>query len=215
MARLSWIVWKMSSRKRSGSGSKRPKEKVVFLYELLFRSDFEDPTKTNPEFWHEFFLLQPNVENLENEIIKLSPEQLIGVKSNINLLFCRSIDLLDSGEFWSCRVAWRPCEWVDLCGNSHPNSILLAEHPKRVCNSLQTLCALFYAIFKRHATEVGFDVINTIFAFDEVEDKMKQLIEKCNNLMVSDVSETPRLMCLKLLLVMSLCVGVSECRAFT
>lgn len=77
----------------------------------------------------------------------------------------------------------------------------ITEHPKRVCNSLQTLCALFYAIFKRHATEIGFDVINTIFAFDVVEDKMKQLIEKCNNLMVSDVSETPRHMCLKLLLV--------------
>lgn len=30
---------------------------------------------------------------------------------------------------------------------------------------------------------------------------MRQLITKCNNLLISDVSETPRLMCLKLLLV--------------
>lgn len=87
----------MSSRKRSGSGSKRPKEKVVYIYEMIFRLDFGDPTKTNPEFWYEFFLLQPNVESLENEITKLSCEQVIGLKKNINLLFCQSIELLDSG----------------------------------------------------------------------------------------------------------------------
>lgn len=81
----------MSSRKRSGSGSKRPKEKVVYIYEMLFRSDFEDPVKVNSEFWNEFFLLQPNVECLENEITKLSCEQLIVLKKNINLLFCQSI----------------------------------------------------------------------------------------------------------------------------
>lgn len=44
-------------------------------------------------------------------------------------------------------------------------------------------------------------MISTIFDFVEVEDKMKTLITKCNNLMISDVAETPRLMCLKLLLV--------------
>lgn len=38
----------MSSRKRSGSGSKRPKEKVVFIYELIFRG--EDP---QVGFWDE------------------------------------------------------------------------------------------------------------------------------------------------------------------
>lgn len=81
------------------------------------------------------------------------------------------------------------------------SSVHSIDHPKRVCNSLQTLCALFYAIFKWHATETSFDVISTIFDFDEVEDKMKALITRCNNLMISDVAETPRLMCLKLLLV--------------
>lgn len=88
----------MSSRKRSGSGSKRPKEKVVYIYEMIFRTDFKEPTKTNPEFWHEFFLLSPNVECLENEITKLSCEQLIALKGNINSLFCRCIEMLDSGE---------------------------------------------------------------------------------------------------------------------
>lgn len=88
----------MSSRKRSGSGSKRPKEKVVYIYEMLLRPDFEDPIKNNSEFWNEFFLLQPNVETLENELTKLSFDQLIALKRNINLLFSQSIELLDSGR---------------------------------------------------------------------------------------------------------------------
>lgn len=88
----------MSSRKRSGSGSKRPKEKVVYIYELLLRADFEDPVKSNAEFWNDFFLLQPNVEVLEAELTKLTFDQLVALKRNINLLFKQSIDLLDSGS---------------------------------------------------------------------------------------------------------------------
>lgn len=85
-----------TQRKRSGSGSKRPKEKVVYIYELIFRGE-EDPTNNNNEFWNEFFLLQPNVETLETEVMKLTGEQLIGLKNNINLLFTKSIELMDSG----------------------------------------------------------------------------------------------------------------------
>lgn len=88
----------MTSRKRSGSGSKRPKEKVVYIYELLFRG--EDPAKTNPEFWNEFFLLQPNVDSLEGEFSKLSGEQLVTIKENINLIFTQCIEMLDSGSFY-------------------------------------------------------------------------------------------------------------------
>lgn len=96
----------MSSRKRSGSGSKRPKEKVVYIYEMIFRTDFKEPTKANPEFWHEFFLLQPNVESLENEITKLSCEQLIALKGNINSLFCRCIEMLDSGKYSDLHISF-------------------------------------------------------------------------------------------------------------
>ncbi|XP_037027698.1 armadillo-like helical domain-containing protein 3 [Bradysia coprophila] len=161
----------MASRKRSGSGSKRPKEKVVYIYELLFRG--EDPVNNNNEFWDSFFLLQPNVESLENELTKLSNDQLLLVKGNIKLLFVQSIQMLES------------------------------DHPKRVSNSLQTLCALFYAIFKKQATDVGVDVINTIFDFEEIEQHMKTLIAHCNSLLISDVSvDAPRFMCLNLLLVL-------------
>lgn len=92
----------MASRKRSGSGSKRPKEKVVYIYELLFRG--EDPAKTNTEFWNEFFLLQPNVDSLEAEFSKLTSDQLIGVKDNINIVFTQCINMLESGKQYKISI---------------------------------------------------------------------------------------------------------------
>lgn len=161
----------MTSRKRSGSGSsKRPKEKVVYIYELFFRG--EDPTSDSPEFWNEFFLLQPNVESIENEITKLTGEQLLTVKTNINLIFEKCIEILDSG------------------------------HPKRMCNSLQTLCSLFYSIFKKSSMDTSFDVVGQVFQYDEMYQKMKILLNHCNQILLGDVVENARFMCLKLLLVL-------------
>lgn len=154
----------MSSRKRSGSGSKRPKEKVVFIYELIFRG--EDPRKqcsrnseNNPsdEFWNEFFLLQPNVEALEQELNKQTSDQLAGVKQNINDLFCRCLDILESASE--------------------------SAHPKRIYNCLLTLAALVHGFFKKASAEQasgGFDLINTLMGFDEAEERMKRLVEFCN-----------------------------------
>lgn len=110
----------MTSRKRSGSGStKRPKEKVcipprfalsvpcchynrvnplqvVYIYELLCRG--EDPSADSPEFWNEFFLLQPNFESLEDQVSKLNNEQLQVVKPNLNTLFQKCIEMLDTSK---------------------------------------------------------------------------------------------------------------------
>ena len=85
---------KMTSRKRSGSGSsKRPKEKVVYIYELFFKG--EDPSLENAEFWNEFFLLQPNVEALEGEITKLTAEQLQLVRLTVNNMLQKCIEMLE------------------------------------------------------------------------------------------------------------------------
>lgn len=83
----------MAMRKRSGSGSKRHlKEKVVQIYESFFRG--EDLTSDNPTFWDEFFLLKPKIPQLEAEIHKLTLEQLLNMKDNINLLVGQCIDML-------------------------------------------------------------------------------------------------------------------------
>lgn len=45
----------MTSRKRSGSASKRPKEKVVYLYEkFLYYGTNKEQIENNPDFWEEF-----------------------------------------------------------------------------------------------------------------------------------------------------------------
>ncbi|XP_044738483.1 armadillo-like helical domain-containing protein 3 isoform X2 [Chrysoperla carnea] len=83
----------MTTRKRSGSGSKRQlKEKVVQIYESFLKGD--DLEKTNPTFWDELFLLKPKVVNLENEIQKLNSDQLVALKENINSLFWHCIETL-------------------------------------------------------------------------------------------------------------------------
>lgn len=83
----------MTTRKRSGSGSKRQlKEKVVQIYESFFKG--EDLSKNNESFWDEFFLLKPKTIHLEAEVQKLAPDQLGVVKENINSLFIQCIETL-------------------------------------------------------------------------------------------------------------------------
>lgn len=160
----------MTSRKRSGSGSsKRPKEKVVYIYELFFRG--EDPTTESAEFWNEFFLLQPNVESLEAEITKLTCEQFMIVNKSMILIFQKSIEMLET------------------------------DHPKRLFNSLQTLCSLFYAIFKKSSTDSSFNCLNEIFGNEQMDKSMRRLMNNCNQILLGEVAESARFMCLKLLLV--------------
>lgn len=144
----------MTTRKRSGSGSKRPKEKVVYIYELIFRG--EEPWTNNTEFWNEFFLLQPNVDILEGELMKLTSEQFLTLKGNIHKLFTQSIELLES------------------------------DHPKRVHNCLQTLCALLYAIFRKSSSGESFDIVGTMVGFSDAEENMRKLLGHCNNLLISE-----------------------------
>ena len=54
----------MSVRKRSGSGGRRAlKEKIVEVYEGLFRGD--QISLANSNYWEEFFLLKPKISVLE------------------------------------------------------------------------------------------------------------------------------------------------------
>ncbi|XP_049813161.1 armadillo-like helical domain-containing protein 3 [Schistocerca nitens] len=161
----------MASRKRSGSGSKRQlKEKVVQIYESFFRG--EDPTVGNTNFWEEFFLLKPKVSHLEAEIQKLSGEQLVALKDNINTLFQKCIATLDH------------------------------EHNIRVVYSLQTLCAVIHSIYKKTSGEYGIDVINVLMGFETAEQLMQTLLDHCNNFLIGDYSSSLKALCLKLLLVL-------------
>ena len=66
-----------------GSSSVAFKEKVVQMYEVLLRG--EDPvTSFGPNFWCDFFLLKPKVMVMEAETAKLTAEQLLNARPNLN-----------------------------------------------------------------------------------------------------------------------------------
>ncbi|KAL7990679.1 hypothetical protein Chor_014109 [Crotalus horridus] len=167
---------------RKSSSSKKPlKEKVVLMYDEIFtfivdtNSDpipfqTEDPSKYNPRFWEELFLMKVNLEYLEGKLESLDGEELMKIKDNINCLFQR-------------------CIWA-----------LGEEHPIRVVNALQTLCALIRGVHQKNKSTSGFDIINMLMGFDKAELCMKNLMESLDALLCAEGSESLKSLCLKLLL---------------
>ncbi|KAK2535984.1 hypothetical protein Q9966_006669 [Columba livia] len=154
---------------RKSSASKKPlKEKVVLMYDEIFMT--EDPSKCNPRFWEELFLMKVNLEYLEGKLEALDGEELMKIKDNINCLFQHCIQAL--GE----------------------------EHPIRVVNALQTLCALIRGVHQKNKSTSGFDIINMLVGFDKAELCMKNLMESLDSLLCAEGSESLKSLCLKLLL---------------
>uniref|UniRef100_A0A672KZ17 UPF0668 protein C10orf76 homolog n=1 Tax=Sinocyclocheilus grahami TaxID=75366 RepID=A0A672KZ17_SINGR len=78
---------------RRTSSSKKPlKEKVVLMYEEIFAK--EDPTKNNPRFWDELFLMKVNLEYLEGKLESLDGDEVVKIKDNINSLFHHCVQAL-------------------------------------------------------------------------------------------------------------------------
>ncbi|POI22848.1 hypothetical protein CIB84_013404, partial [Bambusicola thoracicus] len=111
------------------------------MYDEIFTT--EDPSKSNPRFWEELFLMKVNLEYLEGKLEALDGEELMKIKDNINCLFQHCIQAL--GE----------------------------EHPIRVVNALQTLCALIRGVHQKNKSTSGFDIINMLVGFDKAELCMK------------------------------------------
>lgn len=108
----------MATKKGATSGPKRQfKEKIVQIYETLFKG--EALPSATAQFWDEFFLLKPKTVHIDNEIQKMSQEQLFLAKTNINLLVTGCIEALNDS-----------------------NNI-------RVVYALQTLCAVIHSIFRK------------------------------------------------------------------
>lgn len=175
----------MASRKRSGSGTKRPKEKVVHIYELLCRG--EDPKKQSAQFWEEFFLLQPNMETLENELLKLTPEQYSNAKRNIQQFFTECIKILSTGS------------------------------PKRIHNALQTIGVFIHVLFRKLAMPgtcgSGSDSSNSgglggmpasFITISDIEEDMRELMKQLYEILASNIpSDRPKDLCLKTLLIIA------------
>lgn len=154
---------------RKSSATKKPlKEKVVLMYDGIFST--EDPTKDNPRFWEELFLMKVNLEYLESKLESLDGEELMNIKDNVNSLFQHCI--LTLGE----------------------------EHQIKVVNALQTLCSLIRGVHQKNKSSSGFDIINMLMGFDKAELRMKNLMESLDSVLCGEASESLKSLCLKLLL---------------
>uniref|UniRef100_A0A8C1LZ48 Armadillo like helical domain containing 3 n=1 Tax=Cyprinus carpio TaxID=7962 RepID=A0A8C1LZ48_CYPCA len=138
------------------------------MYDEIFAK--EDPTKNNPRFWDELFLMKVNLEYLEGKLESLDGDEVMKIKDNINSLFHHCVQAL--GE----------------------------EHQIKVVNALQTLCALFRGVHQKNKSATGFDIINMLMGFDKAELRMKELMESLDSLLCGDGSESLKSLCLKLLL---------------
>ncbi|XP_032035315.1 armadillo-like helical domain-containing protein 3 isoform X9 [Homo sapiens] len=114
--------------------------------------------------------MKVNLEYLEGKLESLDGEELMKIKDNINCLFQHCIQAL--GE----------------------------EHPIRVVNALQTLCALIRGVHQKNKSTSGFDIINMLMGFDKAELCMKNLMESLDSLLCAEGSESLKSLCLKLLL---------------
>ncbi|CAG5089099.1 Similar to armh3: Armadillo-like helical domain-containing protein 3 (Xenopus laevis) [Cotesia congregata] len=161
----------MAMRKRSGSGSKRQhKGKLIPIYESLFKG--EDLTSGHPNFWNEVFLIKPIVPHIENEILKMSAEQLSTCKNNLNALVCHSIDTL------------------------------IDEHPFRVVYALQTLAAVIQSIYKKASqNECDFNLVDVLIGLKDAEERMTTLMQHCNTFLLGEYPDSLKALCLKLLLI--------------
>eukprot|EP00095_Tigriopus_kingsejongensis_P007666 maker-scaffold156_size297567-snap-gene-0.24 protein:Tk07666 transcript:maker-scaffold156_size297567-snap-gene-0.24-mRNA-1 annotation:"hypothetical protein L798_14922" len=156
------------------------KEKILQMYELLWRA--EDPKLGQPAFWDEFFLLRPKTHQLEADVAKLSAEQLVTARPNLNGLF-------------------REC----VLNLAH-------EHHIRVIYGLQTLCGLVRAVMKRWsgwasgpppASTGGLDLIQLLMGLDVAEARMQKLIAHVNDFLKGDEPASLKDLCLKLLTILA------------
>ncbi|XP_012288870.1 UPF0668 protein C10orf76 homolog [Orussus abietinus] len=163
----------MAMRKRSGSGSKRQhKGKLVPIYESFFKG--EDLTLAHPNFWNELFLIKPMVSHIENEILRMTSEQLNASKENLNALVCHCVDTL------------------------------IDEHPFRVVYALQTLAAVIQSMYKKASQgDCSFNLIDILVGFDSAEQRMTTLMQHCNNFLTGDYPDNLKALCLKLLLIIA------------
>ncbi|XP_057332001.1 armadillo-like helical domain-containing protein 3 [Microplitis mediator] len=161
----------MAMRKRSGSGSKRQhKGKLIPIYESLFKG--EDLTSGHPNFWNEVFLIKPIVTHIESEILKMTVEQLLISKNNLNALVCHCIDTL------------------------------IDEHPFRVVYALQTLAAVIQSIYKKASqNDCDFNFIDILIGLNETEQRMTTLMQHCNTFLRGEYPDSLKALCLKLLLI--------------
>ncbi|XP_066255047.1 armadillo-like helical domain-containing protein 3 [Euwallacea similis] len=162
----------MTSRKRSGSGSKRQfKEKVVQIYETILKG--EEIGGGNPQFWEDFFLLKPKLTILETEILKFTPEQLQSAKSNLSELFTQCVKILADNT--SIRAAYG---LQTLCGFLHGVFKRLGDQ------------------------ESSLQAIEFLSSFDNYAVNIQKLLDYCQCFLEGEYNDPIKGLCLKLVIIL-------------
>ncbi|KAI6349789.1 hypothetical protein MCOR25_010631 [Pyricularia grisea] len=73
-------------------------QKVVRLYETLFKDDDEEGLAQTEGFWQEFFLLRPDRTSLRRILDELGPEELLEREDETRELFARAIAAMKKGS---------------------------------------------------------------------------------------------------------------------
>uniref|UniRef100_A0A665V4M2 Armadillo-like helical domain-containing protein n=1 Tax=Echeneis naucrates TaxID=173247 RepID=A0A665V4M2_ECHNA len=88
---MSQVEKKAGLLRRTSSSKKPLKEKVVLMYDEIFK---EDPAKHNSRFWDELFLMKVNLEYLESKLETVDGEEVQRIQDNINSLFHHCVQAL-------------------------------------------------------------------------------------------------------------------------
>ncbi|KAI0156463.1 hypothetical protein GGR57DRAFT_82737 [Xylariaceae sp. FL1272] len=114
-------------------------QKIVKLYEALFKDDEDADTDKSEGFWREFFLLKPDRATLLEIVGDLSPDDLISLQSRTRQLFLRAVRALKTAN-----------GAADL-------------------HALETLTTFFSAILTKKYTNPSSDIIAVLAGLDEVD----------------------------------------------
>ncbi|KAI2803984.1 hypothetical protein BLOT_008124 [Blomia tropicalis] len=152
------------------------KEKIVQLYILIIKGDYDSLSKENENFWDEFFLLKANGSALEQELRKKLDQDPSELKPVINLLFERSLFAIrDSNQL-------------------------------RILNGLITLCSLSYSVlhgFKSTVTDQN-ERIDILIGLDQFNSTCEQFVQTILELLVDNgycYHEGFKIIILKLMLI--------------
>ncbi|KAI1434953.1 hypothetical protein GGR50DRAFT_356600 [Xylaria sp. CBS 124048] len=115
-------------------------QKIVKLYEALFKDDFDTESDKSEGFWREFFLLKPDRASLLKILDKdFRPDDLVHIQPQTQQLFFRAVACLKSG--------------------SDATSL----------HALETLTTFFSAVLTKKYTNPSSDIIAVLAGLDHVD----------------------------------------------
>lgn len=147
------------------------KEKIVQLYEALFKCSDLPSLVDNESYWSQFFLLKANPKALDEIVTKLVDDEFIKHKNLFNLIFTQSILTLNCDNYI------------------------------RITNSLVTILSLSKCILNRTRVQPnvqGNELIDFLFGYKDIDVKLEILSTKLCNLLLCEVPLSMKSIILKI-----------------